>query len=196
MSQLNIAIFASGNGSNAEKFFEHFRNHDSIKISCLLSNNADAFALTRAENNQVPTFTFNRQEFRETETVLHYLQDKGVTHIVLAGFMWLVPQYLIQAYPNRIVNIHPALLPKYGGKGMYGDHVHNAVIENKEDESGITIHYVNEIYDDGKIIFQGRCKVLPNDDSDTLAQRIHQLEYEYYPKVVEAVVLNEKIPSQ
>jgi len=196
MSQINIAIFASGNGSNAEKFFEHFRNHNSVKISCLLSNNADAFALTRAKNNQVPTFTFNRQEFRETETVLQYLQDKGITHIVLAGFMWLVPQYLIQAYPNRIVNIHPALLPKYGGKGMYGDYVHKAVIENKEEESGITIHYVNEIYDDGKIIFQGRCKVLPEDNPDTLAQRIHQLEYQCYPKVVEAVVLNEKIPAQ
>lgn len=196
MSQINIALFASGNGSNAEKFFEHFRNHDSVKIGCLLSNNADAFALTRAENNQIPTFTFNRHEFRETDAVLLYLQDKGITHIVLAGFMWLVPPYLIQAYPNRIVNIHPALLPKYGGKGMYGDHVHKAVIENKEEESGITIHYVNEIYDDGKIIFQGRCKVLGEDDPDTLAERIHQLEYEYYPKVVEAVVLNQKIPAQ
>jgi len=196
MFQKNIALFASGNGSNAEKFFEHFRNHSSIKVSCLLSNNADAYALTRAKNNQVSTFTFNQREFRDSEVVLHYLQDQGITHIVLAGFMWLVPQYLIQAYPDSIINIHPALLPKYGGKGMYGKHVHDAVIENKEDESGITIHYVNEIYDDGKIIFQGRCKVLPEDNSETLAQCVHQLEYEYYPKVVEAVVLNKKIPVQ
>ena len=110
--------------------------------------------------------------------------------------MWLVPKNLIQAYPNRIVNIHPALLPKYGGKGMYGDHVHKAVLENQEEESGITIHFVNEVYDEGKIIFQGKCKVLSEDDPDSLAKRIHQLEYEYYPRVVEAVVLDEKIPSQ
>jgi phosphoribosylglycinamide formyltransferase-1 len=128
--------------------------------------------------------------------ILQYLEDRDITHIVLAGFMWLVPPNLIQAYPKKIVNIHPALLPKYGGKGMYGDHVHKAVLENKEEESGITIHFVNEVYDDGEIIFQGKCKVLPGDNPDSLAQRIHQLEYMYYPSVVEAVVLGRKIPVQ
>ena len=130
MVNYNIAIFASGNGSNAEKFFEYFRNHSNIRISCLLSNNADAYALTRASNNNVESRVFDRKELKETDNIVDYLKEKGVTHIVLAGFMWLVPTNLIDSFQNRIFNIHPALLPKFGGKGMYGDHVHNAVIEN------------------------------------------------------------------
>lgn len=196
MTTSNIAIFASGNGSNAEKFFEYFKEHPTIKIKCLLSNNQNAYALTRAKNNKVTTRVFDREEFYKTRNILDYLKEQEVDYIVLAGFMWLVPLYLIQAYTNRILNIHPALLPKYGGKGMYGDHVHNAVLENREVESGITIHYVNEVYDDGKIIFQGRCEVKQDDTPESLANRIHALEYEYYPGVVEAVILDQKIPVQ
>ena len=196
MLRKNIAIFASGNGSNAEKFFEYFRNHSDLNISCLLSNNKNAYALTRAENNDFPSKVFNRDQLYESTDILNYLVEMEVSYIVLAGFMLLVPKYLIEAYPDKIVNIHPALLPKYGGKGMYGDHVHKAVIANKENETGITIHIVNEVYDDGKIIFQGRCEVKPDDDPDSLAKRIHQLEYKYYPAVVEALILNNKIPAQ
>lgn len=196
MSSNSIAIFASGNGSNAEKFFEYFRDHPSIEIGCLLSNNKNAYALTRAENNNVKSKVFSRTEFYESESVLEYLHEISVTHIVLAGFMWLVPNYLINAFPKKMFNIHPALLPKFGGKGMYGDHVHRAVIDNLEEESGISIHFVNEIYDDGEIIFQAKCPVKEQDDPDSLAQRIHTLEYEYYPPVVEAVILDKEIPVQ
>ena len=196
MAKKNIAIFASGNGSNAENFFEYFRDHPSINICCLLSNNKNAFALTRAKNNNIPSFCFNREEFQEGTQVLKYLEDRDVDYIVLAGFMWLIPKYLIHAFPDRIVNIHPALLPKFGGKGMYGHHVHEAVLENREKESGITIHFVNEVYDDGKIIFQAKCEVLPHDDPDTLAGRIHELEYKYYPWVVQSLVSGEDLPVQ
>ena len=196
MKKENIAIFASGNGSNAEKFFEYFRNHQSIKVSCLISNNKTAFALTRAENNGIPSMWFGRNEFKEGIKIQNYLERHNISFIVLAGFMWLVPGYLIESFPDRIVNIHPALLPKHGGKGMYGHHVHEAVIENNEDESGITIHYVNEVYDDGKILFQAKCKVIPGDDANSLATRIHQLEYQYYPIVVDAILSGKEMPVQ
>ncbi len=196
MTENKIAIFASGNGSNAEKFFDYFRNHSSIEITCLLSNNIDAYALTRAQNNEVQSRVFSRKLFYDSEEVLEFLKQLSITHIVLAGFMWLVPKYLINAFPNRMFNIHPALLPKYGGKGMYGHHVHEAVIANSENESGISIHFVNEVYDDGEVIFQARCPVKEEDDPDTLAQRIHKLEYKYYPEVVEAVILDREVPVQ
>jgi len=195
MSKYRIAIFASGSGTNAERFFQFFQTHRSIEICCLLSNDTKAYALQRAQNHGVPTFVFNRADFYNKLTVQDFLAAKKIDTIVLAGFMWLVPDYLIKAYPSKIINIHPALLPKYGGKGMYGDKVHQSVIENGELESGITIHYVNHAYDEGQVIFQSKCEVKKTDNSDTLAKRIHELEYKFYPPVVESVLLNKKLPS-
>jgi phosphoribosylglycinamide formyltransferase-1 len=180
-----IAIFASGSGTNAEEIFKYFQHHPSIEVVTLLSNNAQAFALERAEKYGVSTFVFDRKQFRETPEVLAWLQKNKVTHIVLAGFMWLVPDYLVKAFPKRIINIHPALLPKFGGKGMYGMHVHEAVKAAQEIETGITIHEVNEHYDEGRIVFQAKCEVTPFDSPDQIAQKVHVLEYAHYPRVIE-----------
>jgi len=181
----NIAIFASGNGTNAERISKYFEKNPDIRVRLILTNNPKAFVLKRAERMGIPHFVFDRDTFYKSEIVLHILQDRRIDLVVLAGFMWLVPGYMIHAYRNKIINIHPALLPKYGGKGMYGSHVHNAVLKNGEKTSGITIHYVNEKYDDGQIILQKEIPVLENDTADTLVSRIHELEYEYYPKVIE-----------
>ena len=188
---MNIAIFASGNGSNAEKIIEHFQNHSKIKIALVLSNKKEAFVLQRAEKHNIPTFTFTLSELNQTNKVIEKLNDYNIGFIVLAGFMVKIPNLLIKAYSGRIINIHPALLPKYGGKGMYGAHVHQAVINAKEQESGITIHYVNEHYDEGQIIFQAKCKISPNDTPESLAQKIHELEHTYYPQITEKVILKE-----
>lgn len=190
VKKIRLAIFASGSGSNAEKIFEYFKNHPDISVELLLSNNSKAFALTRAEKYGVPTLVFSREEFYESEQVSEYLKHKGITHIILAGFMWLVPQHLLKEYPNHILNIHPALLPKYGGKGMYGMHVHRAVLAAGESETGITIHLVNEQYDEGKILFQARCPINPNYTAEEVAEKIHLLEYQHYPKVIEEFVLD------
>ncbi|MCX6246065.1 MAG: phosphoribosylglycinamide formyltransferase [Bacteroidetes bacterium] len=182
---IRIAILASGSGTNARRITEYFREHDSgISVGLILSNNPGAFVLERAKNLGVPTIVFSRSEFYETEKILELLRDNGIDALILAGFLWLVPAYLLKAYPGRILNIHPALLPKYGGKGMYGMKVHEAVIAAGEKESGISIHLVNEKYDDGNIIFQSCCPVEPGDTPETLAQRIHLLEYEHYPRVI------------
>src|SRR6186713_42141 len=149
-----LAIFASGSGTNAEAIMNHFKQHASAKVVLLLSNNPEAFALERAKKFDVPTKVFTRQQWKESEVVLEWLAQKEVTHVILAGFLWLVPQYLIQAYPNKIINIHPALLPKFGGKGMYGMKVHESVKSTGEKETGITIHVVNQHYDEGEILFQ------------------------------------------
>lgn len=180
-----IAIFASGSGTNAEEIFKYFQQHPSIEVVTLLSNNEQAFALERAKKYGVPTFVFDRKQFRETQQVLEWLHKNEVTHIVLAGFMWLVPDYLVKAFPNRIINIHPALLPKFGGKGMYGMHVHEAVKAAAETETGITIHEVNEHYDEGQIIFQAKCEVGPSDSPEQIAKKVHALEYAHYPRVIE-----------
>jgi phosphoribosylglycinamide formyltransferase-1 len=185
---INIAIFASGSGSNAQKIAEHFSNHSDIKIELILSNNSNAFVLERAQNLKIQTSVFNRSSFYNSEDVLEVLKANKIDFIVLAGFMWLVPRYLVKAFPNKIVNIHPALLPKFGGKGMFGDHVHKAVAEAGENESGITIHFVNEHYDEGNIIFQAKCPVLENDSAEMIADKVHQLEYEHYSYVIESVV--------
>ncbi|MBN2521343.1 MAG: phosphoribosylglycinamide formyltransferase, partial [Bacteroidales bacterium] len=169
----NIAIFASGSGSNAEKIFEYSKLNNAYKVSLLLSNKKDAFVIQRANNHNIPVILFNRDTLYNTNDLLVILSEFKIDLIVLAGFLWLMPKYLINAFPNKIVNIHPALLPKYGGKGMYGMKVHEEVILNKEMQSGITIHYVNEKYDDGAIIFQKSCKVERNDTPETLAQKIH-----------------------
>ncbi len=184
-----VAVFASGSGSNAQNIAEYLRESKAGKVKIILCNNPKAFVLERATKLNIPAITFTRNTFYGSTDILKVLKDHQIDFIVLAGFLWLVPEYLIHAYPNRIINIHPALLPKYGGKGMYGIRVHKTVIENKDKESGITIHYVNKNYDEGSIIFQTRCKVEPDDTPELLAKRIHQFEYKYYPKIIEELLL-------
>lgn len=183
-----IAIFASGSGSNAENIIQYFAQQPEICVKKIYCNVADAYVLERAKKYKIPAVVFNREEFRNPEKILHQLQEEETDFIVLAGFLWLVPACIISAYPNRIINIHPALLPSYGGKGMYGHHVHEAVIRAGEKESGITIHYVNDHYDSGASIFQARCPVLPDDTPDSLAARVHELEYRYFPRVIEETI--------
>lgn len=180
-----IAIFASGSGSNAENIAQHFQSNAEVEISLILSNKKNAFVLERAKKLNIPSQTFTRADFYESHTIIDTLKSKNIDLIVLAGFLWLVPDSLVKAFPNAIMNIHPALLPNYGGKGMYGMNVHNAVIDNKEKESGITIHLVNEKYDDGETILQAKCWIDENDNAEDLAQKIHELEYEYFPRAVE-----------
>ena len=185
----NLAIFASGSGSNAENIIRYFAEKPGFRVKKVYCNVPDAYVLERAKKYNVPTQVFNRAEFRNPDIILRQLQEEGTDFIILAGFLWLVPDCITTAYPNRIVNIHPALLPAYGGKGMYGHHVHEAVLAAGEKESGITIHYVNEHYDSGDIIFQATCPVLPDDTPDTLAARVHELEYRHFPRVIEETVL-------
>ena len=179
-----IAILASGSGSNAEKIIEHFTSSPVAKIELLLSNRADAYALKRAENLGVDSAAFTRDDLNSGR-VTEILRERGVDYVVLAGFLWLIPKDMAEEYSGRIVNIHPALLPKYGGRGMFGDNVHRAVIAAGEKESGITIHLVNDKYDDGDILFQARVEVAPDDTPETLAQKIHALEHKYFPSVIE-----------
>lgn len=184
----SIAIFASGSGTNAENLIRYFRTGSSGRVSLVLTNRPDAGVINRAGNLGVPVVAFNRDQLRTTGAVLQILREKEIDFIVLAGFLWLVPEDILEAYRGRIVNIHPALLPRYGGKGMYGHHVHEAVLASGDRQSGITIHHVNPAYDEGDIIFQATCPVLPDDTPDTLAGRIHGLEYEHYPRVVEELL--------
>jgi phosphoribosylglycinamide formyltransferase-1 len=184
----HISILASGNGTNAENIIRYFSNDKNAKVTLVLSNRPQAKVLERAAALGVDAFFFDRTQFYETGEVLMMLRRRETDLVVLAGFLWLVPGDVIEAFRGRIVNIHPALLPGFGGKGMYGDRVHRAVLDAGCAESGITIHYVNEIYDSGDIIFQARCPVLPGDDADTLAQRVHALEYEHYPEVIAQLV--------
>jgi len=188
-----IALFASGSGTNVENIAEYFKNHSDIEIALILSNKSDAYVLKRAKKMEIKAMVFNRKQFYNTDNILNTLKDENIDFIVLAGFLWLIPNNLLQEYPQKIINIHPALLPKYGGKGMYGDKVHKAVVDNKEKESGITIHYVNEKYDEGDIIFQAKCKVLPNDTPDDVASKVHNLEYKHFPEIIEKIVLTQTI---
>lgn len=187
-SKKNIAIFASGSGTNAEAIMKHFQDHPSISVGLVISNNADAFVLERAKKFGVKSLVFNRKKMMETEEVDKALAGNAIDFIVLAGFMLLFPERLVKKFPARIVNIHPALLPKYGGKGMYGMFVHEALVKNNERESGITIHWVNEKYDEGQIIFQARCPVSPADSPEDVAAKVHQLEHHHYPMVIEKLV--------
>jgi phosphoribosylglycinamide formyltransferase-1 len=189
----NIAIFASGNGTNAENIINYFSNRNTVKVSLVLSNKRQAPVLKRAEAHNIRTVFFEHKEFYVTGKVLRYLLLYKIDFIVLAGFLWLVPENIIEQYPGRIINIHPALLPAYGGKGMYGETVHKAVLENHDNESGITVHYVNKLYDKGDIIFQTRIKVDPSDTSELLAEKVHALEYKHYPKIIEDLVV--KLPD-
>jgi len=183
-----IAIFASGSGSNAENIVRYFEDKPMIEVSLILTNNPNAFVLDRAKSLNIPSLVFNRSDFSKTDKIVDVLTEKKIDLIVLAGFLLLIPPRLIDAFPNKIVNIHPALLPKFGGKGMYGMNVHNAVVENKEKESGITVHMVNEKFDDGKILFQAKCSVVENDTPQDVAEKIHQLEYEHFPRIVEQLL--------
>jgi len=189
MKKKSIAIFASGSGTNAENIIEYFSTKNSAKVTLVLSNKHHALVLKRAEKHKVKTIFFERDDFYLSGKVLDSLLVHKIDFIVLAGFLWLVPEKIIDIYNKRIINIHPALLPAYGGKGMFGEAVHKAVIENGETESGITIHYVNKHYDEGDIIFQARCKVEPDDTSDTLAGKIHTLEYQHFPGIIEEIVV-------
>ncbi|MFH1296801.1 MAG: phosphoribosylglycinamide formyltransferase [Bacteroidota bacterium] len=183
-----IAIFASGNGTNAQRIMEYFRDHPKIRVTLLLSNKPDAFVLERARNMHVPSVVFTRNDLYHSYHLLDILSVQGIDFLVLAGFLWLVPGYLLQAYASRIINIHPALLPKYGGKGMYGMRVHETVIQAGELESGISIHYVNEQYDEGQIIFQAKCPVESGETPESLANKVHELECRYYPEIIEKVM--------
>ncbi len=185
---IKLAIFASGSGSNAENIVKHFLHNSEVTVSVIISNKKDAYVLERAKKLDIPAYTYNKREFDESIEIISLLETYEIDYIILAGFLLKVSQKLIDKYPNRIINIHPALLPKYGGKGMYGDFVHQAVIESREKESGITIHYVNENYDEGAIIFQARCEITDNDTTSTLADKVHALEYEHLPKIIEEIV--------
>jgi phosphoribosylglycinamide formyltransferase-1 len=189
----NIAILASGSGTNAENIIEYFSNKKAARVTLVLSNRREAYVLKRAAEHNVKAIFFDRDEFYLNGSVLNQLRSDKIDFLVLAGFLWLVPEEILKEYEGRIINIHPALLPGYGGKGMFGDKVHKAVIENKEKESGITIHYVNRYYDEGDIIFQAKCQVEPDDTPDSLASKVHKLEYEFFPKIIEDLIL--KLPD-
>jgi phosphoribosylglycinamide formyltransferase-1 len=183
-----LAIFSSGTGSNAARIIRYFQGHPSISIGLIVCNNAHAGVLNIASAAGVPVLLIEKEQFFRGSAYVPELQDRGIDFIVLAGFLWKIPTRLIQAYPRRIINIHPALLPKYGGKGMYGRHVHEAVIAAGEKESGITIHYVDEIYDHGQVIFQDKVIVDPEDTPESLAGKIQSLEHSRFPRVIEEVV--------
>lgn len=183
-----IAIFASGSGSNAENIYNYFKENGKAEISIIISNKHNAYVITRAANLKIPTFIITRDQFYKTDQIVELLTILKIDLIVLAGFLWLTPKNLIDHFPNKIINVHPALLPKYGGKGMYGNFVHQAVKSNKEKETGITVHYVNENYDEGAIIFQKSCILSESDTVEDIGAKIHLLEFEYFPKVIESVL--------
>lgn len=183
-----IAIFASGTGSNAQKLIDHFRVNNNIKIGLIVSNKTTAGVLDIAKKKHVPSMLLEKEKFINGNGYADELKAAGIDFIVLAGFLWKIPSVLIRAYPNKIINLHPALLPKYGGKGMYGNVVHEAVLAAGEIESGITIHYVDDQYDHGPVIFQARCTIDKNDTAASVAQKIHLLEHANYPRVVEEIL--------
>ena len=186
---IRVAIFASGKGSNALQIIRHFEGKEAVKIALIVSSKKDAGVLEIAKDHQIPAITLDKNTFLYTDEYVVFLQKENIDFIVLAGFLWKVPANLIKAYPQKIINIHPALLPKYGGKGMYGHFVHEAVINAKETQSGITIHYVDELYDHGAHIFQAFCDITEQDTPDSLAEKIHVLEHTHFPSVIEKVLL-------
>ncbi|KPM49967.1 phosphoribosylglycinamide formyltransferase [Jiulongibacter sediminis] len=187
-SKKRIAIFASGSGSNAETITRYFEKKDNVIVSLFLTNNAEAGVIKRGKRLGIPTVVFSKKNFSERNDVVKILENLHIDFVVLAGFLWLIPESLIKAYPNKIINIHPALLPKYGGKGMWGHFVHEAVVENKEKESGITIHFVNEHYDEGEVIFQASCEVTSSDTPEDVARKVQVLEHEHFPRIVEEIL--------
>lgn len=184
-----IVIFASGSGSNAENLIKFFHNSDSASVIQVLTNNPHAKVLDRCKKLNVSALSFNRMAFSKSEDVLNILKASQPDLIILAGFLWKFPEFILKMFPNKVINIHPALLPKYGGKGLYGINVHKAVVANKETDTGITIHYVNENYDEGRIIFQAKCNVLPTDSAEDVAGKIHLLEMQHFPKVVNKLLI-------
>lgn len=188
MTKKRISVFASGSGSNAQKFFEFFQDHPEIEIVSVFTNNKSAGVIERSNNFEIPYHIYNRTYWQTGEVIMNLLEEEQVDFIVLAGFMLLIPNNLVKAYPNRIFNIHPALLPKFGGQGMYGMNVHKAVKAAEETESGITIHFVNENYDEGQIIAQASCLIDPSDSAEDIAKKVLRLEHENYPKVVGEVI--------
>ncbi|MDR0367526.1 MAG: phosphoribosylglycinamide formyltransferase [Bacteroidales bacterium] len=184
----NIVLFASGNGSNVQRIAEYFADSPTVNIVLLICNKADAYVLERAKKLNINTLLIDKKMFYETGVVVETLQKLHVDMVVLAGFLWLIPKNLIEAFPQKIINIHPALLPKYGGKGMYGMYVHKAVTENKETHSGITVHYVNANYDEGNIIFQEKCRLSADDTPEDVAEKVHALEYAHYPIIIEKLL--------
>lgn len=186
---IKLAIFASGNGSNFQAVAEHFAKHPSIQISHLFCNKPDAYVIKRAQNLGIDYTVFNKTDFYSSDYVLNQLRQSNTDWIVLAGFLWLIPQPIIEAFRDKIINIHPALLPAFGGKGMYGHKVHEAVIASGNTKSGITIHLVDEVYDNGKTLFQATCPVLPTDTTESLAEKIHKLEHTHFPAAIERTLL-------
>jgi phosphoribosylglycinamide formyltransferase 1 len=183
---INAAIFASGEGTNAENLFRYFENDPRIKIKLVITNRDNAGVIAKAERYRKNVHIISKTALENyTEKIIEFLKVEKIDLIILAGFLLKIPDGLIKAYPNRIINLHPALLPKYGGKGMYGANVHKAVLESKDEETGITIHYVDEEYDNGDIILQAKCKVAPEDTPETLARKVQQLEFDYLPKAIE-----------
>ena len=190
MDRHKVAILASGTGTNAINIIEYFEKNSVADVTLVVSNKTDALAVEKAQNKGVKTIVFNNESFKKNGEVLNYLRSKSIDFIVLAGFLMKVPNDIIHAYPKKIVNLHPSLLPKFGGKGMYGNRVHRAVVEAQESESGISIHYVNEEYDEGAIIFQAKVSIEKKDSVEVLAQKIQQLEHRFFPKVIEQVISN------
>lgn len=185
-----IVIFASGSGTNAENLIKFFNRRNDVSVIQVLTNNPLAKVIQRCNTLKTSCLSFNRVAFYETNIVLDILKNSNPDLIVLAGFLWKFPDSILSAFPNKVINIHPALLPKYGGKGMYGMHVHEAVVANKEAETGITIHYVNEHYDEGAVIFQAKCEIGSSDSAEDVAAKIHKLEMEHFPKVVESLLFS------
>ncbi|MCB0461918.1 MAG: phosphoribosylglycinamide formyltransferase [Flavobacteriaceae bacterium] len=183
-----IVIFASGSGTNAENLIKFFHNRDNASVIQVLTNNPHAKVLDRCKKLNISALSFNKTALYNTDHVVNLLKSVKPDLIILAGFLWKFPKNIIEEFQDKIINIHPALLPKYGGKGMYGIHVHQAVVDNKENESGITIHYVNENYDEGAIIFQAKCDVLASDTAEDVAAKIHELEMKHFPEVVNSLL--------
>ncbi|MGV8962454.1 MAG: phosphoribosylglycinamide formyltransferase [Candidatus Saccharimonadaceae bacterium] len=185
----HIALFASGNGTNAENIASYFANNPEIRVSVIISNKPNAFVHQRATALNIPSYSFSKDEFKESNSLLQLLKEYSIDFIILAGFLLKVPEQILEMFPKRIINIHPALLPKHGGKGMYGDCVHKKVIEMGDTKSGITIHYVNGKYDDGEIIFQETCDINPQDTYNDVAKKVHELEYMHFPHIIEEIIL-------
>lgn len=195
MVKRGIVIFASGKGRNAQNIIHHFKSSREISVLALLANNPDAEVVQKAKQSGIPVKVFNKKEFYETDEVFNFLKEQNPDLIVLSGFLWLVPEKIIRAFPRKIINIHPALLPKFGGKGMFGSNVHQQVLLSGEKESGITIHYVDESYDEGDIIFQKQCPVHVVETPESLAAKVHDLEIKYFPLVIESLLLKKNVES-
>jgi phosphoribosylglycinamide formyltransferase-1 len=195
MDSVNIAIFASGSGTNAENIIRHFIRNPSVQVKLVLTNREDAYVLKRAEKLDVPGIIFSANELKEGTKVDDILADNKIDYLILAGFLLKVPERIVSRYRGRIINIHPALLPKYGGKGMYGNKVHQAVVDSLEKESGITIHLVDEVYDNGETLFQAKCTLDADESAETLAAKIHKLEKEHFPRIIDEYIKSRKIDN-